>query len=260
MTASYGVTDRFSLSLTLPFSRGTHSRYYADGVRHEVSAGGLGDVNLIGTAWLFSPADHSEGNIAIGIGLKAPTGKHDATDAYYLKGGTTPFTVDQSIQPGDGGWGLILQAQTFLRLPGGSYGYASGSYLVSPKNQTDVVQGQSGAYSTVRVSVPDVFNARAGVAYELSSNLGLSVRLGGRLDGIPFHDLVGRSDGFRRPANIGYLEPGVTIGRGKHAIFFDLPVRVYSNFRPSAVDTQLGQVGGGDLANYLLLAAYQFRF
>ena len=112
----------------------------------------------------------------------------------------------------------------------------------------------------MRVSVPDVFNARAGVAYELSSNLGLSVRLGGRLDGIPFHDLVGRSEGFRRPAIIGYLEPGVTIGRGKHAIFFDLPVRVYSNFRPSAVDTRLGQLGGGDLANYLLLAAYQFRF
>ena len=254
------MTDRFSLSLTLPFSRGTHSRYYADGVRHKVSAGGLGDVNVIATAWLFSPADHSEGNLAIGIGLKAPSGKPDATDTYYLSGGTTPFTVDQSIQPGDGGWGLILQAQGFQRLPRGSYGYASGSYLLSPKNQTDVVQGQSGAYSAVRVSVPDVFNARAGVAYDLSSDMGLSVRLGGRVDGIPFHDLAGGSEGFRRPAIIGYLEPGMTIGRGKHAIFLDLPVRMYSNFRPSAVDRKLGQVGGGDLANYLLLAAYQFRF
>jgi hypothetical protein len=260
VTASYGVTDRFSLSLTLPFSRGTHSRYYADGVRHEVTAGGLGDVSLIGTAWLFSPAAHVDGNLAIGIGLKAPTGKHDAIDAYYLRSGATQFSVDQSIQPGDGGWGVILQAQAFQHLLVRSYGYASGSYLVSPKNQTDVIQGQSGPYSAVRVSVPDVFSARAGVGYELSPNPGVSVRLGGRLDGIPFRDLVGGSDGFRRPAIIWYLEPGVTIGRGRNAIFIDVPVRVYSNFRPSALDMQLGQAGGGDLANYLLLAAYQFRF
>jgi len=31
---------------TVPFSKGTHSRFYADGVRHRVSAGGLGDVRL----------------------------------------------------------------------------------------------------------------------------------------------------------------------------------------------------------------------
>ena len=43
-TVSYGVTDRFSLSATVPFSRGTHSRFYADGLRHQVSAAGLGDL------------------------------------------------------------------------------------------------------------------------------------------------------------------------------------------------------------------------
>lgn len=48
-SASYGVTDRVSANAWVPFSHGAHSRYYADGARHEVSAGGLGDVTV--TAW-----------------------------------------------------------------------------------------------------------------------------------------------------------------------------------------------------------------
>jgi hypothetical protein len=47
-TVSYGVTDQFSSTLTLPFSYGTHSRFYTDGSRHQVAASGLGDVSLVG--------------------------------------------------------------------------------------------------------------------------------------------------------------------------------------------------------------------
>ena len=42
VSVSYGLTDRWTLAATLPFSRGTHSRFYADGRRHRVSAAGLG--------------------------------------------------------------------------------------------------------------------------------------------------------------------------------------------------------------------------
>jgi hypothetical protein len=59
LSVAYGVTDKLSLQLTLPFTYGTHSRIYgveegADGARHEVSAGGLGDINLIGTYWFWT--------------------------------------------------------------------------------------------------------------------------------------------------------------------------------------------------------------
>jgi hypothetical protein len=83
---------------------------------------------------------------------------------------------------------------------------------------------------------------------------------GGRVDGIPRHDLVGSSDGFRRPVVIAYLDPGLTVTRGKNSVFINIPVNAYTNFRPSAVDQQLGFAGGGDLAKYLVLAAYQIRF
>src|SRR2546425_8671966 len=115
VTASYALTDRFSVSLTVPFVAGMQSRFYADSARHAVTAFGLGDVSLVGSTWLLDPHNRS-GNIALGLGVKAATGTHKSTDAYFLKGGTSiQYPVDQSIQPGDGGWGVILQLQAYRR-------------------------------------------------------------------------------------------------------------------------------------------------
>lgn len=259
LTLAYGVTDRLSLTATMPFSHGTHSRYYGDGNRHEVSASGIGDVNAAASYWLFAPRSHPAGNLAVGIGVKAPTGSHSVTADYALPADTVRFTVDQSIQPGDGGWGLMLQAQGVRRL-GGGFVYGSGTYLLSPGNQTDVFQGQSGPYSTIHVSIPDVYHARVGAAHRVSPRGGLVASLGARIDGIPLRDLVGRSDGFRRPVVLGYLDAGLTISRGRSAVTVNVPIRIYEDFRPSLVDRQLGTAGGGDLAKYLLFTDFRFRF
>ena len=249
-SVDYGVSDRSRITLTLPFSGGTHSRLYADGMRHKVSASGFGDVTVIANRWMRR-------NVELGIGIKSATGRNDVTSDYFLAGGQTRFFVDQSIQLGDGGWGVIVQGRAFHEVFHNSYAYASGSYLISPRNQTGVVQGQSGPYSRVRVSVPDVYNARAGLSY-VSSNAVLS--LGGRVDGIPMRDLIGRSDGFRRPATIGYVEPALSVTRGRGTYSISAPVRVYADFRRSNVDRRLGFSGGGDLARSLFFASYQHRF
>ena len=260
VTVSYGVTDRLSVAATVPFSNGSHSRYYADGNRHEVSAAGLGDVSVTGSLWLLDPHTHSMGNIAVGIGVKTASGRNDVTDAYYLKNGTSTFTVDQSIQLGDGGWGVILQFDAFKHLFGKTDGYASGSYLVSARNQTAVLQSPTGDYSSVHVSVPDVFNTRAGASVDVSGGRGLALSVGARIDGIPLRDIIGGSDGFRRPVLLGYVEPGVTVTRGTSTVFVNFPIRIYQDFRPSLIDGQLGSVGGGDLAKYLTFVGYQIRF
>ena len=145
LSVSYAVTDRWTVSTTLPFSKGTHSRYYADGVRHRVAAAGLGDVSVVGSGWLFDPGSHPAGNVSLGAGVKSPSGRNDVSDTYFLPQGTSTFTVDQSIQLGDGGWGLILQGLAFARLFDRVSGYASGSYLVTPKNQSSVLQAPSGS-------------------------------------------------------------------------------------------------------------------
>ena len=106
--------------------------------------------------------------------------------------------VDQSIQFGDGGWGILLQVQAFHRLGGRAQAYLLGSYLLSPRETTRVPSPTG-----VPLSVPDVYTARAGVAYAVWPSQGLSGSLGGRFDGIPLRDLIGGGDlGFRRPGFI----------------------------------------------------------
>src|SRR5205823_1430275 len=83
----------------------------------------------------------------------------------------------------------------------------------------------SGPYSSIRVSVPDVYDGRAGLSY-VAPNVVFS--LGGRVDGIPMRDLIGRSDGFRRPAIIGYVEPALSVTRGRGTYTISAPVRAYA--------------------------------
>src|SRR5437868_2334711 len=186
VSVDYGVTDRLSLTLTLPFSFGTHSRFYADGKRHEVSAGGLGDVNVVGSLWLWNPTRHPDGNLALGLGFKTPSGDNAVADDFFLADGSVVRApVDQSIQLGDGGWGVIMQAQGFRKILRRGVGYFNGSYLLSAKDTTSVPSPISG----VPLSVPDVYSLRVGMAYALPLEKGISVSLGPRIDGIPIRDL-----------------------------------------------------------------------
>jgi hypothetical protein len=254
VTTSYAVTDRFSLSLTVPFLYGTQSRFYADSARHVVTAVGLGDVSLVGSRWLFDPHDRS-GNIAIGLGVKAPTGSHTATDAYFLAGGASiRYPVDQSIQPGDGGWGVILQLQAFRQAFPNGTAYVTGSYLINPRTLSDVPKDPGG---TIYWSVPDVYSARLGLTYAPWPEQGVSVSLGGRIDGQPVRDLIGGGDpGFRRPGYSISLDPSVAITMGPSQFNLSLPIRLRANREASVLELQNGKHGGGDFASTLIFVSY----
>jgi hypothetical protein len=258
-TATYGISPRVSISGTLPFLHGSHSRFYADGNRHEVTSGGLSDINATGRTWLWAPASHADGNIQVGLGVKAATGKHDVEDTYYGLGGTPSYPVDQSVQLGDGGWGVIFDTQAFHRLGNVGFLYGSGSYLASPRDTTELFQSPVGPYSKSKVSVPDVFSAKGGLAFAVWQRFGMSGTLGYRVDGIPQQDLFGASHGFRRPAIVQYLDPGLSVVRGSSTFQLNIPIRTAYNFRASDLDRQLGVPGGGDLANYLFFIGYTHR-
>src|SRR2546426_1091480 len=82
VTASYAVSDRFSLSLTVPFVYGMQSRLYADSARHPVTAVPFGEVSLVGSGGVLDPHNHS-GNIAVGLGGKGPRGTPPAPAPYF---------------------------------------------------------------------------------------------------------------------------------------------------------------------------------
>ena len=263
INVTYGATDRFSLRLTVPVSYGTQSRFYLDTARHVARAGGIGDIGLVGTTWLLDPGTHTRANVALGVGVKIPTGNNKYMATYFLQGGSSlQFPVDQSIELGDGGWGVILQGQAFRRMATRMLAYFTGSYLVSPRDQTDVTRAPPGERNaTVRISVPDVYTGRLGAVYGLLPEQGLSVSLGARIDGIPYHDLIGRSDGFRRPSYIVFVDPSVAFERSRSALTLSTPIRVASRLATRSMSMASGgTIGAGDLAGFLFFVGYARRF
>jgi hypothetical protein len=245
----YAFNDQFRLRLAVPFSTGqlvTHTG--PNGSPVEQTATGLGDVSLMGEGWVLKPRTHQSGNFGFGLGFKAPTGSHTIK--------SNGNVADQPVQPGDGGWGILLGAQGFHTITDRSNAYATGFYMVSPKAESDVKR------LGVPWSVPDVYSARLGASYDVQQDWGLSLSLGGRLDGIPVHDLVGGGDQgtVKRASQIIYADPGMSVGRGRGTFTLSVPVRMWVNREKSELEESTGTVNGGGFAKYLVFAGYAWRF
>jgi hypothetical protein len=222
-----------------------------------VQAAGLGDVSAVGTYWLWDPKRRSEGNVSIGLGMKSLSGDNAVSGNWYFQNGTVGRrAVDQAVQLGDGGWGVLVQTQMYRRVYKSLYAFGLGLYLLTPRDTTNVIS----PYPGLPLSVPDIYSIRVGGAAAIAGVRGLSANLGIRLDGIPVSDLIGGSSGFRRPGYSLYFDPGVSYARGRNTFTLDIPVMVHQDFMKSAVDVQLNRPGGGDLAKYLLIAQYSVRF
>lgn len=263
---SYSLSDRLRLSLSVPFSTGSISRKWADSAHHSQRATGLGDVGAMAEFWLLNPKGHEKGNVSIGLGFKAPTGSHTKQSLFYTATGSVQFAADQPIQPGDGGWGITLQGQAFRQIREGIVAYGFGSYMASPKSQSDVVLAPTGPTSTAHWSVPDVYQARLGAAFSVWPSQGLTMSLGGRVDGIPKRDLFGGGDStaVKRTSQILYADPGLSLDRGKSSFTLSVPIRLHVNRFKSLLEarTASGPLSnnGGGFAKYLVFASYSYRF
>src|SRR3982074_586103 len=68
-----------------------------------------------------------------------------------------------------------------------------------------------------------------------------AVSLAGRWEGIPSHDLIGGSDGYRLPGYSVSIEPGVSISRGKDSLAVSVPVAGYRRGLPAVPDVRIPQ-------------------
>jgi hypothetical protein len=261
VTATYEISPRFSASATVPFLHDEFSLINDDHQRHGGSSGGLGDARLVANGWLLDPAQHSNGNVTLGLGVKFPTGDDRATADYYTSNGQVLIRpVDVAAQPGDGGWGIFLDLQGFQKVVKNLYAYMSGFYLINPRDQNGTERPSP--LSTAVNSVPDQYLGRAGLSYNIWPKFGLSVALGGRIDGIPVNDLVGGNDGFRRAGYAIYLDPGVNWAFGKNTLSVNVPVAVERNLQASPyLDNGVTKISaGGAFADFILVAAYSRSF
>ena len=238
----YAFSPRFSAGLTLPFVYSTRSSLYEHpgAGRNTTSAGGLGDMRLTGYMWLVDPDKATKGNVSFGFGPKFPTGQYDVQDTFQTAAGPVTGTVDQSIQPGDGGWGFSAEMFGFVQVAPRTSAYGQIYYLFNPENENGVstTTGRPrNAFESV-MSIADQYLARAGLQYALVPKWGLSLTFGGRIEGVPAHDFFGRSDGFRRPGYAVSVEPGLVLAHKSWTVNFNTPVAVYRNRTRSVPDIQ----------------------
>jgi len=267
---TYGLTDRVALRLDVPliyYDRSSLYEHYGNGLdrnpaqaRFHTGAQGLGDVRLSASYWAFDPMSFPTGNVSFGLGLKAPTGDSEVQDTFHrmaADGSDSTFTraVDQSIQLGDGGWGFVLQTEGYRSLFHRTALSFSGFYLFNPREVNDVPH-----------SVADQYFARAGLDYSVLPQHGLSASLGGRVEGIPSEDLIGGSDGRRRPGYVISLEPGLSYRYDTLDFSLNVPVALYRNRTQSVSDKQRtverGEWVQGDaaFADYLVNFTVSMRF
>lgn len=270
---TYQVTPRYSATFTVPFVYHIRSAPYEHSqVRRETTSGGLGDIRVTGGVWLWDPAKLPKGNIQMSLGLKAPTGDFAADDIFYQDQDPTSAVniqpvrrnVDQSIQPGDGGWGVSLEVNSYREFFPRWIGYAQGFYLFNPANvngtKSPTARGDAGPrINGVNIdngmAITDQYLFRAGITYVVSRKHGLLFSFGGRMEGIPVEDLngnAGDAEGFRRPGYSIAIEPGISWMPGKWNFSLTAPWRIEANRERSYWDIIKGNHGDAAFADYLI--------
>ena len=265
------ITERFSMSLGIPYVAAawgipSPNTQPTPGPRAMEDGRGLGDVSLGGRYWLLPTSRFRSGNIAAGIGLKFPTGNSAYKDTYPNSAGldNRPRYVDQSVQPGDGGWGLLMEVQGFRRIPHAQL-FGSAAYLANPRDRNTTTSGgvnrstaanPSTAADTSFNSVPDSFLARLGGAVPIRKT-GFAGSLAWRIEGLPRYDLIGASHGFRRPGVEMFIEPGVSYAKGRQFYSFNMPIGYYRNRFPNPYT---GNSGDATFPNHIFLFSYGYRF
>jgi hypothetical protein len=271
--ALYTVNKRFSVSTTIPYvniDRSSLYEHYGNtpgNPRFHTQSNGLGDIRL--TAY-YAALNDKKNNLSVGLGIKLPTGNYNYKDHFHKRGSENQDSliykvVDQSIQPGDGGTGLILEAD-YARLLSKHFDiFVTGSYLFNPRNTNGIARSATLTNNiplSNEFSVADQFLFRLGTRYSINQ---FKIGLGARYEGIPSEDILGKSDGFRRPGYIISFEPSIGYAKGQHSVIFNLPLALERNRVQNTIDkirteqTGTHTIGDAAFADWLLSVTYSYR-
>ena len=258
---TYQATERFSFTLTLPIltaSRRSNNSYYTS------TTAGLGDTAVIAQGWLWNPRRAKRGNISIGFGMQAPTGKDNVANNVLTSASTTTpavVTADYSIQPGSGGWGMIYQWQAFRDLGHNFTIYTTGNYLATQGGHNNVLRSATALNQplTAYNAIQDQYLWQAGVSHPISAIKGLTLTFGPRWEGVPAANLMGNDLGFRRPGFAISAEPGFIYARGGQMLQASIGKALYRDRTRSVPDQILGTHGDAAFANYVWLLSYSYR-
>lgn len=265
--ATHDFNTRYSLSFYTPVIANMRSSLYEhDGkTRRSTHSFGLGDTRLAGYYWLIDPAKQLKGNVQLGLGIKFPTGDYKYQDYFYKNDSIKVLgPVDQSIQLGDGGTGITAEVNSYYYISKHTSIYLNGFYLSNPREQNGVSSSRGSLpsasailYGSDVMSVPDQYMIRAGASFggrELTLTAGL------RMECVPVHDLIGGSNGFRRPGYVLSVEPVAEYKTAFGAFYISVPYAIQRNRTQSVPDKirteKTGVYAQGDAA----FADYSINF
>lgn len=260
---TYAFDDRNTITIALPYIVAERSQLVADlGVRNETSARGIGDLTVTGRRWMLNPEKCPTANIRLGLGIKLPSGKPNEVDTFQFENEDGEAdqevrTVDQSIQLGDGGLGVLVDLYAFKTF-GRFSPYIAGTYLSNPTN-TNGVRTWRTRPGEQEMSCADQYVGLLGVQYATPWVDGLAVGLGGRIEGVPVYDLIGGSDGFRRPGYAVFVEPSISYGAPRNTFTLSVPITVQANRQQSVPDKDNDRHGDAAFPDWVLLFGWTHR-
>ena len=243
------ITETLSAVIEAPFVyiRQSRSGPGSRAVNGTMTGTGLGDVR-VGARWWFLQSDQAdEGEVASSLrlyglaGLRLPTGE---SDGKFTSQAGNRVDNDVAVQPGTGNPAAFLELGGTFAMPESYFGlFGSARYILAPmtnarsKNFRNQLSGRGYEYN----SDPDSFNAKVGFTFELGRLVRQSVtdEEGTLADGfamffaysyalVPYDDLIGGDSGFRRGAQLMFLEPGVVWALNERVtVNASVPLTVY---------------------------------
>jgi hypothetical protein len=264
---TYQLTPRISFEIDAPFLFATRKSQNSP---IKYSSSGLGDTIFGINSWLWNPEKVSRGNASFGLGVLTPTGNDDVKNTTNTNvSGVGPATlatlpVDYSIQPGGGGWGLVMQWAAYRRIGQNLTFYTDGDYIAT-QGGTNGVQRVAVPSTTTplnnSVAISDQYLLEAGVQFPVSHVTGLSVTVGPRDEGVPAKNLFPNSNaGFRRPGFAVSVGPGLQYSRNSNILTAGVYKAVHRDRTSSYPDTVYGTHGDAAFAQYVWLASATHRF
>jgi hypothetical protein len=274
VSLTYKFNARWSMTLGMPILNATriYDHQLLNNLLHVSNApdqmshsNGIGDMSVSAQFWVVRPPSENGRNVAFSFGAVFPTGNSQAQSTVQTIHGPRTVFVDQSIQPGAGGYGISVGTQAFQRIKRAML-YVSGAYLLTPQETNGTPNASLAGFNrppnplTSTMSVPDQYLVDGGVAYPFFLIRGLAVKSGLRYEGLKVRDLLGGSLGFRRPGYALSIEPGLQYARGKSTWTANAPIAVQRNRKRSVPDQIQGTAGDAAFADYFLTFGYSRSF
>jgi hypothetical protein len=204
----YDLAHGITLVGELPFVHTEQSRELG-GVAGTMEANGIGDIRLLGRYWIRDEMTGPRWYAALGVRL--PTGE---SDGQFKRMNGTFVTKDLAAQAGTGNAAGIVELGGDTAL-GARLGLAfSARYVFTPSATTvNNFRNELTGNGPEKNSDSDAAAARLSLSMPLSAGEGALSRISASVFGdiawVPYDDLFGDTEGFRRAGPIVTLGPGL---------------------------------------------------